>query len=171
MQREFPAHPLVGVGAVVFDSSGQVLLIKRGRPPGQGRWSLPGGLVELGETLKEGIEREVYEETGLIVNAETVVDVVDRIYRYSGQEDGKDPRVQYHYVVVDYWCRLIRGELKPSSDASDVAWVAQDEWKDSTLYSLEEIAVQVIEKAWLMALEAGPWKTSAIFSPDGKSDI
>ncbi|HEY9126827.1 MAG TPA: NUDIX hydrolase [Acidobacteriaceae bacterium] len=168
-EREFPAHPLLGVGAVVFDDAGRVLLVKRGRAPGLGRWSLPGGLLELGETLKEGVEREVYEETGLIVNAETIVEVVDRIYRYSGQDAAQDPRVQYHYVVVDYWCRLIRGELRPSSDAADVAWVTQDEWKDSELYSLEAVAVQVIEKAWLMALEAAPWTTSKTLSRDGKS--
>lgn len=166
-QREFPAQPLVGVGAVVFDDAGRVLLVKRGQAPGLGRWSLPGGLLELGETLAEGVVREVFEETGLIVHAETVVEVVDRIYRYSdGDEDPpKQSQVQYHYVVVDYWCRLLEGDLKPSSDATDVAWVVQDEWRDRELYSLDAIAVQVIEKAWLMALEAGPWKVET-FYPD-----
>jgi ADP-ribose pyrophosphatase YjhB (NUDIX family) len=157
----------VGVGAVVFDHTGRVLLVKRGHAPGLGRWSLPGGLLELGETLLEGVEREVHEETGLSVTAETIVEVVDRIYRYSGPENEQEPRVQYHYVVVDYWCRLIQGELRPSSDAADVAWVTQDEWRDSTLYSLEAVAVQVIEKAWLMALEADPWATLSL---NGKTD-
>jgi ADP-ribose pyrophosphatase YjhB (NUDIX family) len=171
-QREFPAHPLVGVGAVIFDSAGRVLLVRRGRPPGLGRWSLPGGLLELGETLKAGAEREVYEETGLIVSAETIVEVVDRIYMYSGhdEEPSKEPRVQYHYVVIDYWCRLNQGgDLKPASDATDVAWVTQDEWRDTGLYSLDSIAVQVIEKAWLIALEADPW-AHKILSPDGESN-
>jgi len=165
-QREFPAHPLVGVGAVVFDNAGRVLLVKRGRPPGLGRWSLPGGLLELGETLKAGAEREVYEETGLIVHAQAIVEVVDRIYRFSdGDENAsKQSQVQYHYVVVDYWCRPLGGDLKASSDAADVAWVTQDEWRDSALYSLDAIAVQVIEKAWLMALEADPW--NKLSSPD-----
>ena len=166
-QREFPAQPLVGVGAVVFDDAGRVLLVKRGREPGLGRWSLPGGLLELGETLKEGVVREVYEETNLIVNAEAIVEVVDRIYRYSDgdKESSKQSRVQYHYVVVDYLCRPLRGDLKPSSDAADVAWVSRDEWRDSELYSLDVVAVQVIEKALLMALEAGPW-TNRISSSD-----
>lgn len=157
-QREFPAQPLVGVGAVVFDDAGRVLLVKRGREPGLGRWSLPGGLLELGETLKEGVAREVYEEAGLFVQVEAIVEVVDRIYRYSDtdEEEPKQSRVQYHYVVVDYLCHPLRGDLKPSSDAADVAWVTHDEWGDRELYSLDAIAVQVIEKAWLMALEAGP---------------
>jgi 8-oxo-dGTP diphosphatase len=157
-QREFPAQPLVGVGAVIFDEAGRLLLVKRAQEPGLGRWSLPGGLLELGETLQQGVMREVYEETGLIVQVEAVVEVVDRIYRYSGrdEEESKEPRVQYHYVVVDYLCRPLRGDVKPSSDAADVAWVTQDEWKDRDLYSLDAVAVQVIEKGWLMALEAGP---------------
>lgn len=168
-EREFPAHPRVGVGAVVFDDSGRVLLVKRGQEPGLGRWSLPGGMLELGETLQAGVEREVYEETGLIVHAENIVEVVDRIYRYSerDEEKSRDSRVQYHYVVVDYWCRLVRGSLRASSDAADVAWVTQDEWRESKLYSLDAIAVQVIEKAWLLAREADQWTT---LSPDGKSD-
>jgi 8-oxo-dGTP diphosphatase len=151
-QREFPTQPLVGVGAVIFDDLGRVLLVKRGAEPQKGRWSLPGGLLELGETLAEGVKREVAEETGLIVKPEAVVEAVDRIYRYS---DGKESQVRYHYVVVDYWCRMLGGELHPSSDAVDVAWVSRAEWGDSNLYSLDFIAVQVIEKGWQLAQEAG----------------
>ena len=80
MQREFPANPLVGIGAVVVDDHGRVLLIKRGTEPMQGHWSLPGGLLELGETLRDGVKREVFEETGLFVEPEAIVEVVDRIY-------------------------------------------------------------------------------------------
>jgi ADP-ribose pyrophosphatase YjhB (NUDIX family) len=156
VQREFPTQPLVGVGAVIFDDQGRVLLIKRGAEPLKGHWSLPGGLLELGETLIEGVKREVIEETGLIVKPEAVVEVVDRIYRYS---DGKESQIRYHYVVVDYWCRVVSsklgGKLKPSSDAVDVAWVSRAEWGDPNLYSLDFIAVQVIEKGWQLAQEAG----------------
>jgi 8-oxo-dGTP diphosphatase len=150
-QREFPTQPLVGVGAVVLNSDGRVLLVKRGTEPMLGHWSLPGGLLELGETLVEGVKREVFEETGLIVEPEAIVEAVDRIYRHS---DGEKSRIRYHYVVLDFWCRTLGGELRPSSDAADVAWVSRAEWKDSNFYSLDSIAVQVIEKGWRMAQEA-----------------
>jgi len=151
-QREFPTHPLVGVGAVVVDELGRVLLIRRGSEPMKGHWSLPGGLLELGEPLVEGVKREILEETGLIVEPQAIVEVVDRIYRSSGAQISQ---VQFHYVVVDYWCRVIGGALEPSSDASEIAWVNQAEWKDTNFYSLESITVQVIEKGWQMAREAG----------------
>ena len=172
-QREFPNHPLVGVGAVVVDGLGRVLLVRRAREPLKGHWSLPGGLLELGEPLTEGVRREVAEETGLIVQPQAIVEVVDRIYIHSSAEmtqigaeavetsaesvktEAQPQRVQYHYVVVDYWCRMLGGDLKPSSDASEVAWVSRAEWKDTNFYSLESITVQVIEKGWQMARRAG----------------
>lgn len=151
-QREFPVSPLVGVGAVVVDESGRVLLIRRDTEPRKGEWSIPGGLIELGESLREGCQREVTEETGLFVTPEAIVDVIDRIYRVS---DDEGAQVRYHYVVVDYWCRVSGGYLKPASDASEVAWVSRAEWIDTNVYSLETITVQVIEKGWQMAREAG----------------
>lgn len=164
-QREFPTQPLIGVGGVVFDDLGRVLLVRRAREPLLGHWSLPGGLLELGETLKEGVRREVAEETGLLVAPEAIVEVVDRIYMQDGSErrnTGPElqisgpqvPRIRYHYVVIDYWCHITGGDLRPSSDASQVAWVSRAEWKDSNFYSLESITVQVIEAGWRMAKEA-----------------
>lgn len=164
-QREFPTHPLIGVGAVVIDDLDRVLLVRRAREPLLGHWSLPGGLLELGETLVEGVRREVAEETALLVEPQAIVEVVDRIYMYDGPEmrnmgsemrfSGPEvPRVRFHYVIVDYWCRVKGGSPKPSSDASQVAWLSRAEWKDSNFYSLESITVQVIEKGWLMAREA-----------------
>jgi 8-oxo-dGTP diphosphatase len=141
LQREFPLSPLVGVGAVVFDELGRVLVIRRGAEPLKGRWSLPGGLLEVGEKLVDGVVREVREETGLEVQPEAILEVVDRIH----EEDG---RVRYHYVVIDYWCRVVGGELKPESDAAEAVWAAREDWH---LYALEAIALQVIEKGWLMA--------------------
>lgn len=158
-QREFPAHPLVAVGAVVVDSLGCVLLVQRANEPNKGLWTLPGGLLELGEPLISGVKREILEETGLFVEPEAIVDVVDRIYIESGAEESQNktqtPRVRYHYVVVDYWCRIVGGTLTPSSDASQVAWVSRAEWMDTNFYSLDLTIVQVIEKGWRMAHEAG----------------
>ncbi|MGE0448043.1 MAG: NUDIX hydrolase [Vicinamibacterales bacterium] len=116
MERRFPASPLVGVGAVVFDGD-RVLLIKRARPPSQGEWSLPGGAVELGETLASALQREVLEETGLVVQVGRLIRVLERIYT-----DG-DGRVEYHYVLIDYRCDVIGGTLQHASDADAAVWV------------------------------------------------
>jgi 8-oxo-dGTP diphosphatase len=94
-KREYPDRPIVGVGAVIVDQ-GRVLLVKRGSPPLLGEWSLPGGVVELGETLRAGAEREALEETGLIVKAGAVLEVLDRII------PGKAGAPQYHYVLIDF---------------------------------------------------------------------
>jgi ADP-ribose pyrophosphatase YjhB (NUDIX family) len=151
-QREFPSTPLVGVGAVIFDSLGRVLLIQRATEPLKGRWSIPGGLLDLGERLITAVAREAAEETGLIVHPQAIVEVVDRIYTEC---EAAQTRIRYHYVVVDYWCKVDGGILQPSSDAAAVAWVSRTEWKDSNPYSLESITVQVIEKGWNMAQAAG----------------
>jgi ADP-ribose pyrophosphatase YjhB (NUDIX family) len=105
MQREFPLAPLVGVGAVIVEN-GRVLLVRRGREPLKGQWSLPGGLLELGEGLTNGVEREVREETGLIVEPVELIELLDRINR-------EDDRVRYHYVIADYLCRVKAGHSKP----------------------------------------------------------
>ena len=103
VQREFPQAPLVGVGAVVVHE-GRVLLVRRGNEPLKGHWTLPGGLLELGESVVEGVARETREETGLIVEPIELVELIDRIHRDSG-------RVRYHYVIADYLCRVTGGEL------------------------------------------------------------
>lgn len=148
LQREFPAHPLVGVGGIVIDARGNVLLVKRGNEPRKGHWSIPGGLLELGESLAEGVAREIREETGLTVQPQAVVEVVDRIYKEEG-------RVRYHYVIVDYWCTVVDGEAQPASDASEVRWASPAEWRDANPFQLEPIALEVIEEAWKMARLAG----------------
>ena len=113
--REYPDRPIVGVGAVIIDRA-RVLLIKRGSPPLQGEWSLPGGAVELGETLRAAAEREAREETGLIVKAGEVLEVLDRII------PGKGGAPQYHYVLVDFLCAVDGGELRAGGDAADARW-------------------------------------------------
>jgi 8-oxo-dGTP diphosphatase len=137
--REYPDRPIVGVGALIFDE-GRVLLVKRGNPPMQGEWSLPGGALEIGETLVEGVRREVLEETGLSVEPLTIIEVFDRIAR---DEAG---RVQYHYVLVDYLCRVTGGSPACASDAADLRWAAADE-----LDAIAPFTREVIMKAWKIA--------------------
>ena len=115
MQREYPMCPIVGVGAVVTEKS-RVLLVKRGQEPLLGQWSIPGGMLELGETLRHGTEREVLEETGLMVEASEVLGVFERIVQ------GQDKRTVYHYVLVDFLCHRTSGELCASGDAADARW-------------------------------------------------
>ena len=115
--RAFPDRPIVSVGGVVVDGD-RVLLVKRGHAPLKGEWSLPGGVVELGETLGEALTREVREETGLEVAVGPVVDVLDRVQRAG------DGRVEYHFVIIDYLCRANGGSLASSTDADDAQWVA-----------------------------------------------
>lgn len=151
MQREFPIAPLMGVGGVVVQD-GRVLLVRRGAEPLKGQWSIPGGLVELGERLMSGVVREVQEETGLIVEPLELVELLDRIHL----EDG---RVRYHYVIADYLCRVTGGTLRAGSDADAVRWVERAEWnrQDSGEggLKLDPVTVRVIEKGWRMAHALG----------------
>jgi 8-oxo-dGTP diphosphatase len=150
MQREFPEAPLVGVGAVVVDE-GRVLLVRRGREPLKGHWSLPGGLIEVGESLLEGVVREVREETGLIVEPVELIELLDRIHKESGPEGA---RVRYHYVIADYLCRVVGGELAAASDADAARWVERAEWNSHSALVLDPITVRVIEAGWQRAKDA-----------------
>lgn len=147
VQREFPEAPIVSVGAVVIDD-GRVLLVQRGREPLKGKWSIPGGILELGESLTEGVAREVLEETGLKVEAIELIELVDRIHRESGPGG---LRVRYHYVIADYLCRVVSGTLRASSDADAARWVERAEWNSHSALALEPITVRVIEAAWQRA--------------------
>ena len=144
MHREFPLFPLVGVGAVVVHE-GRVLLVRRGHEPLKGQWSLPGGLLELGEPLTGGVVREVKEETGLMVEPIELVELLDRIH-WEGE------RVRYHYVIADYLCRVVGGELKAASDADEVRWVERAEWNSHSALALDPVTVRVIESGWQQAL-------------------
>jgi ADP-ribose pyrophosphatase YjhB (NUDIX family) len=143
MQREFPEAPLMGVGAVVVDG-GRVLLVRRGTEPLKGEWSLPGGLVELGETLTAAVIREVREETGLIVEPLELIELLDRIHR-------EGDRIRYHYVIADYLCRVTSGELLAASDADAVRWVERAEWNSHSALKLDPVAVRVLEMGWQRA--------------------
>lgn len=140
-KREYPDRPIVGVGAVIIDG-GRVLLVKRGSPPLLGEWSLPGGVVELGETLRAAAEREALEETGLIVKAGEVLEVLDRVI------PGKDAAPQYHYVLIDFLCVVKSGELRAGGDAADVIWATESELGK---FKLEQPALELIRKAFLAA--------------------
>ena len=144
VQREFPQAPIVGIGAVVVDS-GRVLLVQRGREPLKGMWSLPGGMLEVGESLHEGVAREVFEETGLKVEPIELLELLDRIVR---EESPSGLRVRYHYVIADYLCRLVGGSLKASSDAEAVRWVERTEWNSHGALVLDPITIRVIEAGW-----------------------
>lgn len=137
MSREYPLRPVVAVGAIVV-KDGKVLLVRRGREPSLGLWSLPGGAVKTGERLEEAVAREVKEECGIDVKVEDVVEVVERI-----QAD-RDGRVQYHYVIVDFLAFWRRGRLQAASDISEALWVETSAIKR---LRLTKGLAQVVEKA------------------------
>lgn len=134
--REFPDSPILAVGAVVLHTD-CVLLVQRARAPLAGQWALPGGIVELGETLAEAIVRELQEETGLIVRPVSVLDCLDKIERLP------EGRIQYHYVLVEFLCEVLSGTLQPSSDADQAQWFELQQLKKNPL-GLSETSLHLI---------------------------
>jgi|GEM_PF-700414 len=128
-----------GVAAAVFNDSGEVLLVKRGRPPRQGQWGLPGRLLDLGERLVDGARREVREECGVEVGIRDLITAFEPIQR---DEDG---RVEYHYVVIDFWAVHISGVASASDDADEVAWVVESDWET---YNLAKETLAVVQSAY-----------------------
>lgn len=134
MKREFPETPLVGIGAIIIDGD-RVVLVKRAHPPLQAQWSIPGGVLEVGEFVREAAIREAREETGLIVEPGALLGVYDRILRIDTRGSGPSGpqsstnlnRVQYHYVLIDFLCKPIGGELRADSDASEARWFTRQE--------------------------------------------
>ena len=138
MKREFPEFPLVGVGAIIIEAA-RVLLVKRSHPPIQGQWSIPGGVLEVGEMVREAAIREAREETGLIVEPGELLGVYDRILR------DPEKRVQYHYVLIDFLCRATGGKLQAASDAAEVRWFTREELP---ALNLAEDTQDVIQKGF-----------------------
>jgi ADP-ribose pyrophosphatase YjhB (NUDIX family) len=136
--RRYPEHPLVGLGALIFEG-GRILMAQRGKAPLMGQWSLPGGLVETGESLENAVRREVLEETGLEVKPLGVLEIFERIMRNA------EGAAEYHYVLLDYICRVTGGTLCAGDDASRVQWVERRALKD---LHITEGTLAVIEKGF-----------------------
>lgn len=136
--RRYPAHPLIGVGALIFRRD-SILLVERGREPLKGHWSLPGGLVETGELLTAAVEREILEETGLHIKPLQIFEIFERIMRDASGA------AEYHYVLIDFLCKVVGGELCAADDVSNVQWVRRPALKE---VRLTEGTLDVIEKAF-----------------------
>ena len=128
IDRRYPARPIVGVGTVVMDSD-MVLMIKRGKPPRQGSWSLPGGAQELGETIREAARREVREETGLEIGIFGLIDVVDSV------RSDADDKIEYHYTLIDLAGYSVGGTLMAGGDAQDCRWFTRTEINAMDIWS------------------------------------
>lgn len=150
MAREYPDRPVVGVGGVLIEN-GRTLLIKRGSEPLLGQWSIPGGTLELGESLQDGVAREMLEETGLEVRVLDMIEVFDRIFLEPEAKivNGK-PCPKYHYVIVDYLCERVSGTPQASSDVTDLAFAREDELES---FHLTPTAMRVLERAFAMDRE------------------
>jgi ADP-ribose pyrophosphatase YjhB (NUDIX family) len=151
-RREYPEQPLVGVGGVVIDQ-GRALLIRRGSAPLKGEWSIPGGLLELGETLEQGVARELAEETGLEICVVELIEALERIFPAPPSGDGTpaDPRKpQYHFVILDYLCEIRGGTLAAASDAQEFAWAREEEL---VKFDVSVAVARVLRKAFARARE------------------
>ena len=145
--REYPERPVVGVGGVIIDR-GRALLIRRGSEPLLGEWSIPGGTLELGESLGNGVARELLEETGIEVRVLDLIEVFDRIFLDDGAtaaEEKRKPR--FHFVIVDYLCERLAGAPRAGSDVTDVAFAREEELPR---FHLTETATRVLKKAFAM---------------------
>ena len=138
MKREFPETPLVGIGAIIIENA-RVVLVKRAHPPLRDEWSIPGGVLEVGELVREAAVREAREETGLTVEPGELLGVYDRVLH------DVDRRVQYHYVLIDFLCRRVAGDLVAASDAAEVKWFAREELPG---LKLAEDTLDVIRKGF-----------------------
>jgi 8-oxo-dGTP diphosphatase len=140
MKREYPETPLVGVGAIIIEDN-SVVLVKRGHAPLQGKWSIPGGVLEIGETLRKAVVREALEETGLAVEPGELLGVFERVI---ADDQGK---MRYHYVLIDFLCQRVAGELAAGDDADEVRWFRREELRGLELaQETEEVILKGFEK-------------------------
>jgi mutator protein MutT len=146
MNRRYPEHPLAGVGAIIFRGT-EVLLVKRGQAPALGKWSVPGGLVELGENLDASIRREVMEEVGLEVK---VIDLVAALDRIMFDRNG---RIEYHYILLDFLCEVLGGDPIAATDADECRFVAiEDLDRYEMTRGTEEVIRRAFEKAKILGI-------------------
>jgi 8-oxo-dGTP diphosphatase len=146
--REYPERPVVGIGGVIIDQ-GRTLLIRRGSEPLLGEWSIPGGTLELGESLQQGVARELLEETGVEVRVLDLIEVFDRIYLGDGSSRAEvKGKPRFHFVIADYLCERLSGEPRAGSDVTDVAFAREDELQR---FHLTETATRVLKRAFAMA--------------------
>ncbi len=138
MPRRYPDHPLVGIGAIIFEDD-RILMVERAGNPLKGYWSLPGGLVETGETLETAVKREILEETGLQVEPQQMFELFERIMR---DDQG---RAEYHYVLLDYLCKVVGGTLQAGDDVGRAEWVRRE---DLPSLLITEGTLDVIERAY-----------------------
>ena len=139
--REYPQRPIIAVGGVVIHDE-RALLIRRGQPPLEGRWSIPGGILEIGETITSAIERELKEETGISVRVLGLLEIYEKVLRDS------DNRAQYHFIILDYMCEFVEGEAEAAGDVTDAAWVREE---DLEKLQLTSAALRVVKKAFAFA--------------------
>ena len=150
MAREYPDRPVVGVGGVVIENQ-RALLIKRGSEPLLGQWSIPGGTLELGESLQQGVARELLEETGLEVRVLDMIEAFDRIFLDPAAANSNDrARPKYHYVIVDYLCERLAGEARAASDVTDIAYATEQELEK---FQMTSTAMRVLRRAFAMDQE------------------
>ena len=147
VSRRYPAAPLVGVAVAVYNTQGQMLLVQRGRPPGKGTWGLPGGLIDLGERLTAAAAREVMEEVGVTIALGDLVTTYETILH---DDEGK---LEYHYVVLEYWAHYLSGTPVADDDAADVAWVGIDELPS---YALNRRQLEILHKTYAAWRAAPP---------------
>ena len=146
--REYPDRPVMGVGGVIIDRS-RTVLIRRGTEPLLGEWSIPGGTVEIGESLGEAVRRELREETGLEVRVLDLIELFDRIYFGDGSMSTKDKKKpRFHFVIADYLCELVGGEPRAGSDVTDIAFAREEELPR---FHLTQKATSVLKKAFAMS--------------------
>lgn len=151
MKRDYPDRPLLGVGAIIIRNH-DVLVVRRSNPPLKGQWSIPGGLVDTGETTKEAVVREIREETGLTIEPVKLIEVFERILR------DEDSRVQYHFVVIDYLCRILAGEPRPGTDVTELRW---SRFEDLHSLGITSETTNVIQKALNAAKESSVFQTGS----------
>lgn len=145
--KEYPERPVVGVGGVIIDH-GRAVLIRRGSEPLLGQWSIPGGTLELGETLQQGAARELLEETGIVVRVLDLIEVFDRIYHGNGADASAEKRrPRFHYVIADYLCERVSGEPRAGSDVTDVVLAKEEELAN---FHLTGTATRILKKAFAM---------------------